>query len=77
MSASARRQVAEALVTEHELPVRHACRAVGLSRTAWYRQPAPASERDAEVIAALTEIVENERPPLIDLPEYCERRAAL
>ena len=53
--------MAEALVTEHELPVRHACRAVGLSRTAWYRQPAPASERDAEVIAALTEIVEKRR----------------
>jgi len=58
VSTSARRQAAAALVTEHELPVRHACRAVGLSRTGWYRQPQPAVERDAAVIAALTEIVE-------------------
>ncbi len=32
--------MSEVLVTEHQLSVRHACRAVGLSRTAGYRRPA-------------------------------------
>jgi putative transposase len=50
--------VTDVLVTEHRLPVRRACRAVGLSRTAWYRRPAPATIRDAAVIAALLAIVE-------------------
>lgn len=46
------------LVTEHRLPVRRACRAVGLSRTAWYRRPADPATRDAAVIAALLGLVE-------------------
>jgi len=54
---SARRQVAEALVQEHQLPIQRACRMVKLSRTAYYHPPVPASRRDAAVIAALTELV--------------------
>lgn len=54
---SARRQVAEALVREHQLPVQRACRMVRLSRTAYYQPPVPASRRDAAVIAALTDVV--------------------
>jgi putative transposase len=50
--------VTEILVTEHALPVRHACRAVGLSRTAWYRRPADPATRDEAVVAALTALVE-------------------
>ena len=46
------------LVTEHQLPVRHACRAVGLSRTAWYRRPADPVRRDGAVMAAVLAIVE-------------------
>jgi putative transposase len=46
------------LVTEHQLPVRHACRAVGLSRTAWYRRPADAAVRDGAVIEALLALVD-------------------
>ena len=38
--------------------MRKACSVVGLSRAAFYRQPEPAAERDAEVIDALNEIVE-------------------
>lgn len=43
---------------EHELSVRRACRAVGLSRAAWYRPPGSWRERDAGVIAALTALVD-------------------
>jgi putative transposase len=57
MTPSARRQVAEVLVSEHRLPVQRACRVVRLSRAAYYRPPIPASRRDAAVIAALTEVV--------------------
>jgi putative transposase len=39
------------------LSVSQACRVVRLSRTAYYQPPMPASRRDAEVIAALTELV--------------------
>src|ERR1700736_4247468 len=53
----AKRQIAELLVNEHELPVQRACRVVGLSRTAFYRPPVLASRRDAAVIAALTDVV--------------------
>jgi putative transposase len=45
------------LVQEHQLPVARACRMVRLSRTAYYQPPLPASRRDAEVIAALTDAV--------------------
>jgi putative transposase len=54
---SARRQVAEALVQEHQLSIQRACRVVRLSRTAYYQPPVPASRRDAAVIAALTDLV--------------------
>ena len=42
---------------EHQLPVQQACRVVRLSRTAYDQPPAPASRRDAAVIAALTDAV--------------------
>jgi putative transposase len=50
--------VSEVLVTEHQLSVRHACRAVGLSRTAWYRRPAEPATRDAAVREAVLAVVE-------------------
>jgi putative transposase len=50
--------VSEILVTEHHLPVRAACRAVGLSRTAWYRRPADPATRDDVVVTALLAVVE-------------------
>ena len=37
--------------------MQRACRAVRLSRAAYYRPPVPASRRDAAVIAALTDVV--------------------
>ncbi len=46
------------MVKEHSLPVRHACRASGLSRTAWYRRPVDPAVRDREVIDALLAVVE-------------------
>jgi putative transposase len=52
--------VSEILVTEHALPVRHACRAVGLSRTAWYRRPAESATRDGAVMTALLAVVEQQ-----------------
>ncbi len=54
---SAKRQIAEVLVQEHQLSVARACRVVRLSRTAYYQPPAPASRRDAAVIAALIDAV--------------------
>jgi putative transposase len=45
-------------VREHALPVRHACRAVGLSPTAYYRRPVDWAVRDREVIDALLAMVE-------------------
>ena len=48
----------ELLVTEHALPVRPACRAVGLSRTAWYRRPDDRATRDGAVRTALLALVE-------------------
>jgi putative transposase len=52
--------VSEILVTEHRLPVQTACRAVGLSRTAWYRRPADRAIRDAAVVTALLAVVEQQ-----------------
>ena len=52
--------MSEILVTEHELPVRTACRAVGLSRTAWYRRPADPAIRDGAVVTALLAVVEQQ-----------------
>jgi len=58
VTPAARRQVSEVLVTEHQLSVRHACRAVGLSRTAWYRRPADPATRDGAVMEAVLAVVE-------------------
>jgi len=52
--------VSEILVTEHQLPVRTACRAVGLSRTAWYRRPTDPATRDEAVVTALLAVVEQQ-----------------
>lgn len=46
------------LAKEYGLPVVRACRIVRFSRAAYYRQPRPASERDAAVIEALGQMVE-------------------
>ena len=54
---SAKRQVAEVLVRDHQLPIRRACQIVKLSRAAYYRQPKCQAQRDAEVIEALNEVV--------------------
>ena len=50
--------MSELLVTEHQLSVRRACRAVGLSRTAWYRRPAEPATRDRVVMEAVLAVVE-------------------
>ena len=47
----------EALVREHPVSIRRACRVVRLSRAAYYQPPMPASRRDAAVIAGLTDAV--------------------
>ena len=57
ITPSAKRQVTEVLVGEHQLPVRRACQIVNLSRAAYYRPPVSAHRRDAAVIAALTDVV--------------------
>jgi hypothetical protein len=54
---SAKERVAEVLVKEHGLSVGRACRAVRLSRTAWYRQPRSSPERDRPVVDALNRLV--------------------
>ena len=54
----AKRQVVEDLVREPRLSVRRACRAVGLSRAAWYRPLGSWLDRDAAVIEALQALVE-------------------
>jgi putative transposase len=50
--------VAEALVTDHRLPIRRACQIVRLSRAAFYRTPLGSMERDREVIEVLNRLVE-------------------
>jgi putative transposase len=42
----------------HARPLRRSCVCVGLSRAAWYRPPLNWTVRDAEVIAALAQLVE-------------------
>jgi putative transposase len=42
---------------DHALPVAHACRCARLSRAAYYQPVSERSSRDAEVVAALNEIV--------------------
>jgi len=51
--------VAEALVKDHQLPVRRACQIVKLSRAAYYRTAQAPMERDREVIEALQRVVED------------------
>lgn len=47
-------------MAEHAVSVARACRAVALSRAAYYRPGRPATERDAEVIEALNDWVERQ-----------------
>lgn len=56
-----RRDAVAYLVAEHNMPIRRACPAVGLSRGAWYKPLADGLERDAEVIAALTTMTDEHR----------------
>jgi putative transposase len=46
------------LIREHALPIRRACNCVTLSRSACYRPWADGTVRDAEIIAALAQLVE-------------------
>ena len=46
------------LVAECRLSIGRATRAVGLSRSAWYKPPLDRLEKDQEVIAALTQLTE-------------------
>lgn len=57
MTPSAKRQAIAVLVEAHQLPVQRACRALRLSRAAYYRPPRAALVRDAAVIEALTAVV--------------------
>lgn len=47
------------MVEEHQLAIRRACDAVGLSRSAWYRPLVDWRARDREVIAALSGLAES------------------
>lgn len=47
------------LVEVHTRPLSRSCDCVGLSRAAWYQPPVHWTVRDAEIIAALAEVVEN------------------
>lgn len=58
MTPLAKRQAVAALVTDHQLPIQRACRAVGLSRAAYYRPVQDAAARDAPVIAGLNAVLE-------------------
>ena len=57
VTPSAKRQAIEVLAAAHRLPLQRACYIVRLSRAAYSRPPAPASRRDAAVIAALMNVV--------------------
>lgn len=54
-----KREVVRYLVEVHARPLRRSCECVGLSRAAWYRPPLDWTVRDAELIAALAELVED------------------
>jgi len=47
------------LVTKHDLSVTTSCTSIGVSRAAYYRSRTTASDRDAEVIAALNGVLEH------------------
>jgi putative transposase len=57
VTPSRKREAAQFLVNDQGLPVASGCRCVGLSRSSWYRVPDDWTARDAEVIAALAELV--------------------
>jgi len=57
VTPSAKREVLAVLVPEHGVPVRRACRAVRLSRAAYYRPPRSRLVRDAAVVTARNEVV--------------------
>ena len=46
------------LTEVHARPLRRSCECVGLSRAAWYRPPLDWTVKDAEIIAALAQLVE-------------------
>lgn len=46
------------MVVEHRLSVQRSCRCVGMSRAAFYKIPVAATERDADIIKALNDLVE-------------------
>jgi len=55
VTPSAKREVLAVLVPEHGVPVRRACRAVRLSRAAYYRPPRSRLVQDGDVVTALNE----------------------
>ena len=61
MTPSAKREVLAVLVHEHHMAVRRACQAVRLSRAAYYRPPRSRLGRDADVVAALNDVVARHR----------------
>ena len=52
------REAVRYLVEVHARPLRRSCDCVGLSRSAWYAPPLDWTVRDAEIIAALAQLVE-------------------
>ena len=61
MTPSAKREVLAVLVQEHHVPVQRACQAVRLSRAAYYRPPCSRLARDADIVAALNDVVARHR----------------
>jgi len=61
VTPSAKREVLAVLVHEHHMAVRRACQAVRLSRAAHYRPPRSRLGRDADVVAALNDVVARHR----------------
>jgi len=49
----------EYLIEAHELSVRKACQAIGLSRSAWYRPLVDRLERDRPIAEALSALVDD------------------
>ena len=56
------------LVEAHRMPIVHACRCVGLSRSAYYAPAEHWTVRDAEIIAALARLVEAQ-PGVLEVPQ--------
>ena len=57
VTPSAKRKAIAIVTTKHELSGARACKPARLSRATFYNIPAQASDRDAELIAALNGIV--------------------